>query len=319
MAKRNNSPTARETSLESAAGVLKRHFAGLGLANLITASREYPVPARVDLQRAIDELLPSFSRSRQMGIHAEYAHETLTMGHLLGNHHSRVVIGPLQYEEIDVGEAMAVHFVRRALWLARHGRLPFALVVGQAVQYGMPSGTIIEVGAPPGERGAELVRYVLDNIESRVKSASSYRGKVLSLEAAQRYTGDMGPIRVHKLKQVAQDQLVLPAKKGLLFYGPPGTGKTYTIHYLAARLREITSESLWLDHIHLGASGGSRGLPKGARSYDRWSGWSGCDRRPPNDGNPTLEGFCGTARITRRVADSVFPVHQIGDRRPPRR
>jgi hypothetical protein len=170
-----------------------------------------------------------------------------------------------KYEEIDVGETTAVHCVRRALWLARHGRLPFALVVGQAVHYGMPSGTNIEVAVPPGERGAELVRHVLDNIESRVRSASSYRGKVLSLEAAQRYTGAMGPIRVHKLKHVTQDQLVLPpktialldrnvigfvaqreklkslglpVKKGLLFYGPPGTGKTHTIHYLATRLAD---------------------------------------------------------------------------------
>lgn len=278
MAKRNGSRTARKTSLESAAGVLKRHFAGLSVANLITANRAYPVLARVDLQRAIDELLPGFSRSRQLGIHVEYAHETLTVGHLLANQHSRVVIGPLQYEEIDVGETTAVHCVRRALWLARHGRLPFALVVGQAVHYGMPSGTNIEVAVPPGERGAELVRHVLDNIESRVRSASSYRGKVLSLEAAQRYTGAMGPIRVHKLKHVTQDQLVLPpktialldrnvigfvaqreklkslglpVKKGLLFYGPPGTGKTHTIHYLATRLADHTTLLITAEQVGL--------------------------------------------------------------------
>jgi hypothetical protein len=67
----------------------------------------------------------------------EYAHKTLTVGHLLADQHSRVTIDLLQYEEIDAGETMALHCVRRALWLARHGRLPFALVVGQTVQYGM--------------------------------------------------------------------------------------------------------------------------------------------------------------------------------------
>jgi hypothetical protein len=281
MPKRNKRPSARKTSLQSAAAVLKRHFAGLNVANLITANREYPEPARVDLQRAIDELLPGFLRSRQLGIHAQYSHETLTVGHLLADDHSRVVIGPLQYEEVDVGEALTVRCVRRALWLARHDRLPFALVVGQAARFGMPSGMNVEVAVPPGEKGAELTRSVLDSIESRVRAASSYRGKVLSLEAANRYTGAMGPIRVHKLKQVMPDQLVLPsktlalldrnvigfvaqreklrslglaAKKGLLFYGPPGTGKTYTIHYLATRLPNhttllITAEQVaFLDH-----------------------------------------------------------------------
>src|SRR5260370_36864184 len=120
MTKRKGHGTAGKAGLELAAGVLKRHFGGLSVANLITANREYPVPARVDLQRAIDELLPGFSRSKQLGIHVEFAHETLTVSHLLANQHSRVVIGPLQYEEVDVGEALAVPCVRRALWLRPH-------------------------------------------------------------------------------------------------------------------------------------------------------------------------------------------------------
>src|SRR5258706_567612 len=100
MTKRLNRSSARERGLESAAAVLRRHFAGLNVANLVTANREYP----------------------------------------------------------------------------------------------------------------ELARSVLDTIESRVRAASSYRGKVLSLEAANHYGGAIGPIRVHKLKQVAANQLVLPQK-----------------------------------------------------------------------------------------------------------
>jgi hypothetical protein len=278
MIKPNTRQAAPKASLESAAAVLKRHFAGLNVANLITANREYPSPARVDLQRTIDELLPGFSRSRQLGIHVEYSHETVTFGHLLANHHSPVVIGPLQYEEIDVGEALTARCARRALWLARHGRLQFALVIGQATRFGQAFGTNIEIAVPPGEKGAELARSVLDNIESRVRAGSSYRGKVLSLEATNRYTGAMGPIRVHKLKQVTPDQLVLPsktlalldrnvigfieqreklksfglaAKKGLLFYGPPGTGKTYTIHYLATRLPSHTTLLITAEQVGL--------------------------------------------------------------------
>src|SRR5262245_29559682 len=136
MVRRNKQPADRGSNLESASAVLKRHFAGLNVADLTTANREYPAPAGIDLQRAIDELMPRFSRSRQLGIHVEYAHETLTMGHLLAHSSAPVVIGPLQYEEIDVGETLAVPCARRALWTARDGRLPFALVVGQAGHYG---------------------------------------------------------------------------------------------------------------------------------------------------------------------------------------
>lgn len=247
---------------------MKRHFAGVDLAKLITASREYPIPARVDLQRAIDELLPQFSTPRQCGLHVELAHETLTLGHLLANQHAQVVIGPLQYEEVDIGEVLPARCVGRALWLAKDGRFPFALILGPATRYGQPTGTSMEIVVPPGEKGTDLAQRLLEGIDYHVKAASSYRGRVISLGASDRYTGKMGAIRVHKLKRVEQDQLVLPAatvallnrnvigfveqreklkalglpaKKGLLFYGPPGTGKTHTIHYLATRLPKHTT------------------------------------------------------------------------------
>jgi hypothetical protein len=265
-------------ALKATASVIKRHFAGIQVASLVTASREYPVPARVDLQRAIDELLPEFSGATQSGIHAEFAHETLTLGHFLANGHTKVVVGPLQYEEIDIGEELPMRCVRRALWLAKDGRMPFALILGPATRYGTPAGTSIEIVVQPGEKGAELARRVLDRIEKRVKSASSYRGRVISLGSADRYTGAMGAIRVHKLKRVERDQLVLPTKtialldrnvigfieqreklkklglpvkKGLLFYGPPGTGKTHTIHYLATRLPQHTTLLITAEEVGL--------------------------------------------------------------------
>jgi hypothetical protein len=245
--------TKDAAALQSTSSVLKRHFTGMQVASLVTASREYPVPARVDLQRAVDELLPEYSGATQSGIHAEFAHETLTLGHFLANGHTRVVVGPLQYEEIDIGEALPIRCVRRALWLAREGRTPFALILGPATRFGAAAaGTSIEIVVPPGEKGAGLARRVLDQIDKSVKNASSYRGRVISLGSADRYTGAMGAIRVHKLKTVNRDQLVLPkrtialldrnvigfieqrdklrklglpVKKGLLFYGHREQGK----------------------------------------------------------------------------------------------
>jgi ATP-dependent 26S proteasome regulatory subunit len=75
-------------------------------------------------------------------------------------------------------------------------------------------------------------------------------------------------VKVHRLRSVGRDDVVLPektllllernitefiqqreslrglgmaTKKGLLFYGPPGTGKTHTIHYLASQLPNHTT------------------------------------------------------------------------------
>jgi ATP-dependent 26S proteasome regulatory subunit len=91
---------------------------------------------------------------------------------------------------------------------------------------------------------------------------------VISLETLPAYHGRAGAVRVHKLRSVQRDEVILPdktlrllernvhdfihqradlkrlglaAKKGLLFYGPPGTGKTHTIHYLASQLRDHTT------------------------------------------------------------------------------
>src|SRR5207247_212691 len=127
----------------------------------------------------------------------------------------------------------------------------------------------------------KLSRGFLENVERLINETGSYRGKVISLEASHLYSGKAGGVRVHKLRSVPRDEVILPektlrllernvsefiaqrdrlrdlgmtVKKGLLFYGAPGTGKTHTIHYLASQLKDhttllITSEQVaLLDH-----------------------------------------------------------------------
>lgn len=188
------------------------------------------------------------------------------------------MIGPLQNDEIDIGETMPARCLRQGLWLARHGTVAFAILLSAAFRFGHAEGTHIEIAVPPGEVASQLSRRILDELETLVRRTASYRGKVISLESQDRYSGHHGPLRVHKLRNVRREEVILPArtlqlldrnigdfvrqreqlgklglpiKKGLLFYGPPGTGKTHTIHYLAGQLPDHTTLLVTAEQVGL--------------------------------------------------------------------
>jgi ATPase family associated with various cellular activities (AAA) len=261
--------------------VLQKQFGRNALHSLVTASRTFPVTARVDVQIALEKLFAKRPKSQLVGCHTQFGHETLTIAHLFNNPHYPVVVSPLQHDEIDVGDAVPARCLKQGLWLSRSGKDPFALLLSPGTSYGRVQGVYVEVAVLPGEAGAKLSRQLLDELETLVKQSGSYRGKVISLEATDHYAGQVGVIKVHKLRSVSREQVVLPTrtiqllernigdfikqreqlrrlgmpiKKGLLFYGPPGTGKTHTIHHLASQLPDhttllITSEQVaLLDH-----------------------------------------------------------------------
>jgi energy-coupling factor transporter ATP-binding protein EcfA2 len=216
--------------------------------------------------------------AKLLGVHTQYQHETLTVAHLLGNQHFPVVIAPLQSEEVDIGETLPARCLRQGLWLARYDALPFALLQSPAFRFGQAEGTHIEIAVPAGETGSQLSRRLLDELESLVRRTASYRGKVISLESPDRYSGHHGALRVHRLRCVRREEVVLPEKtlellernigdfirqreqlkrlglpikKGVLFYGPPGTGKTHTIHYLAGQLPDHTTLLITAEQVGL--------------------------------------------------------------------
>jgi ATP-dependent 26S proteasome regulatory subunit len=115
-------------------------------------------------------------------------------------------------------------------------------------------------------------------LEEVVKKSPSYRGKVLSLEAGEGYSGQGQGVKVHRLREVSREEVILPAatlallernvmgfvsrrekigamgqsrKKGLLFHGRPGTGKTHTIHYLARALAGHTTLIVTAEQVGL--------------------------------------------------------------------
>jgi hypothetical protein len=263
-----------------AATTLRKHFGGVRLEQLVTAARSFPITSRVDVQVALETKFKELEASA-IGVHVQYSHETLTIAHLLHDHHNPAVIGPLQHDEVDIGEALPARCLRFGLWQGEARGLPFTVLLSPDFRYGQILGIHVEIAVPPGSSGLEFSQEFLSAVEKLVFQTGSYRGKVISLEASDRYSGTAGTIKVHRLRAVARDEVILPektvellernvfefiarrdglqrlgmpVKKGLLFYGPPGTGKTHTIHYLAGQLRDhttllITAEQVgWLDH-----------------------------------------------------------------------
>jgi hypothetical protein len=251
-----------------ASHLLQQHFGPTKLDQLITARRTFPITARVDLQRALEKLFPERYPARLVGIHAEFGHETLSFAHMTNRGHYTVSVGPLQHDEVDIGEPLPARCLRHGLWLSRDGANAFAVLATPAERFGHNEGVCLEIAVRNGADDVELSRRLLDELERLVAQSGSYRGKVISLEALPAYHGRAGTVRVHKLQPVQRQDIVLPektlgllernvhdfiqqrpglkrlglaAKKGLLFYGPPGTGKTYTIHYLASQLRDHTT------------------------------------------------------------------------------
>ncbi len=262
-----------------ASAVVRQHFSTILCENLITAIRTFPEPSRVDLQFGLDWLFTKRFKARLVGVHALYAHETLTFAHLISEGSYPVQIGPLQHVEMDVGEALPARCLKQGLWLSEENGVLFAVLLTPAERFGHSAGVHVEVAIPPGEAGLELSRAFFDEVEKLINQTGSYRGKVISLEKTQGFAGfGAGGVKVHRLRSVQREEVILPEKtlrllernvsdfiqqrdrlknlgmaikKGLLFYGPPGTGKTHTIHYLAGQLPNHTTLLITAEQVGL--------------------------------------------------------------------
>jgi hypothetical protein len=266
MKKRRKSSTRKVNAFTW--NLLRKHFRGCEISQIVTSSRSFPVTARVDLQKTLEQLVAESADHRLIGVHEKWGHDTLTFAKLWAQGSDPVLIGPLQYEEVDLGEMVAARCLKQALWLGHSNGIPFSILLTPELQYGRSEGIMIEIVVQPGEAGLEFSRQLMTRFEKSVAEGRSYRGKVLSLESERSYSGKANAIRVHKLRTVRRDEIILPEptiallernitefirhraelsrlklgmKKGLLFYGPPGTGKTHTIHYLASQLPEHTT------------------------------------------------------------------------------
>ena len=143
----------------------------------------------------------------------------------------------------------------------------FAIFLSPSQLHGRNVGVRFQIATRNDGNGATIASRFFESLEKAVNACRSYRGKILSLEEERNYTGKSTGIKVHKLRTVERDQVILPqktlallernviqfvqrreklaalgqaTKKGILFHGPPGTGKSHTIHFLAGALKGHT-------------------------------------------------------------------------------
>jgi tetratricopeptide (TPR) repeat protein len=260
--------------------LLAEHFDPLPLADLAITERQFPFRVRADLQRAVDLLFDQSTRIEHFcGVKKEYSYEGITFSDLLfPTSRGPALAVPPEYEELDIGEREPARCLKNALWLLAQDTLTFAVLLTQTKEYGRPMGMQFQVAVPKGEAGNKIAQQFFRHLEEAVIKSESYRGKILSLEINDHYSGMSSGIQVHKLRTVDRDQVILPqstlelldrniiqfarqraklanlglsTKKGLLFYGPPGTGKTHTIHYLAGAMEGHTTLLIAAEEVGL--------------------------------------------------------------------
>jgi hypothetical protein len=107
------------TGSRSPGSTLLKHF-GVPAGNIATASRQFPITARVDIQSALDEMLRNRPGTTLLGILWQNPHEAPSLAQVLGEvQHFPINSGPIQHDEIDIGEAVPVRCLKNGLWLSR--------------------------------------------------------------------------------------------------------------------------------------------------------------------------------------------------------
>lgn len=263
------------------AELTRTHFHPISLDAISITERQFPFRVRADLQRAIDRLFGEKTVIRHFcGVRKVYMHEGVGLSDCLTHsEHNAAYSVPPQYEEVDVGDAEPVRCLKNGLWFLQQGDVRFLVLLTPVGRYGDMTGVGFQVATVNNAEGTRITQEFFQHLEESVLRAESYRGKILSLEQSEHsYSGEAAGIKVHRLRSVAREQVILPratldlldrnviqfvrqrpqlarfrqaTKKGLLFYGPPGTGKTHTIHYLAGALEGHTTLLITAEQVGL--------------------------------------------------------------------
>ena len=241
---------------------LRQHL-GVDVTTLPTTSVEFSTTDRPNLQLALDAVLQDREligyATPHMGMAAMGISELLAAQSMTGP----IRLGPVQYNDVEVGDGRVIRCVASGIVLANHAGAPIVLTVsgGRKPPFGHDSLNIEGV-SPDEEAISDLVRA----LRAAMREHNVYRGKVISLHGGQ--PQESISVRFHKLDPVARDEVVLPdgtlerlerhalgiaeqadrlqrsarhLKRGILLHGPPGTGKTLSVNYLLGAMPDRTT------------------------------------------------------------------------------
>src|SRR5215813_370619 len=142
----------KKTTTTLAIDALKKHFGKTQLSNLVAANRTFPFTSRADLQKGLQNIFAETYEAVLYGIHPQYSHEPLSIAHMATEGNYPPFIGPLQHDEIDVGETVPARCIHHGLWLGKDRGLPFVVLLTPAHRYGQALGVKVEIAVPAGDQ-----------------------------------------------------------------------------------------------------------------------------------------------------------------------
>ena len=164
--------------------LIREHIGPQSIAELEITEREFPYHIRADLQRALDNIMCDGVEPKYVGgIRKRYSDPMDGLGFSSLIHYedeNTAVPVPLEYEELDVGDADPVRCLKNALWLIIKGGSPLCVLMTPHMVYQQVSGLRIQVAAPRTRHCAEQASALLQELEKAVRKSQSYRGKILS-------------------------------------------------------------------------------------------------------------------------------------------
>jgi cell division protease FtsH len=263
----------KRNSHKSLADLLRAHFGGIPEDKLEVHSREFPYRVAVDAYRALADWVEQ--NTRTLTIHGVPIRDsfmsTTGIAALLAPTNDPYYPTAVEYDSFDVGDGQQLPCIQHALWMLESADARLAILWTSTTTHkgcGYETKLCLNVAHLAEKRAADLSAAFFHHVETAVQKATTYRGKVLSLENNTSYSGRECGITIHKLRSVSREDVILPettirlldrnvlrfiaqraelakvgmpTKKGVLFYGPPGTGKTHTIHYLIGALTGHTT------------------------------------------------------------------------------
>ena len=246
-------------SLNSACGILVAFFGAREIDGIVSVQRSFSHYLLPDIQSAALEMLSRLNVVRT-GLHQSDPCSALTISALLaGCGVQPVAVTPLQFHQLDLGDAEPFPALNNALWLFRVSDRPVAVLLSRSTEGDIVQ---IEVATLPDAASTRFADQFLGVMQDAALRSARYRGKVVSLEPPiGKYARPT--MRVRRPASVGRDAVILDdptmarlerhafafdrhrdglrtlgqsTRRTLLLYGAQGTGKTHLTRYIAANL-----------------------------------------------------------------------------------